>query len=210
MDMKGPSEFTNHDEWISYVRENIPAADQAYALAYGRTELFKGFYQVRQRTFPVEFAHQLELLQTLREPERTNELESLNQRIFASLTELLFDQSQSKVIASEEVVPTSPSKRTQQLLDHPTESNPNFAVWIAHKNVMKADFDAQDWEDYLGEELGPERSEDIAFTRAMAELDGLLLYFRDRNLPLPSISSSAAVSYILFAVRRGCSRRARC
>ena len=36
-----------------------------------------------------------------------------------------------------------------------------------------------------GEELGPEDEDDIAFTKAMADLDKLLLYFRDRNVPLP-------------------------
>ena len=185
MDTKSPADFANYDEWISYVRENIPAAEQPHALASGRTELFKSFYQVRKRTFPVEFAHQLERLQTLREPERTNELESLNQRIFANLTGFLFNQVRSKAVVADAVIPASSSIRTQHLLDHLTERNPNFALWTAYKNIMKADFDAQGWEDYLREELGPERSEDVAFTRAMAELDGLLLYFRDRNLPLP-------------------------
>jgi len=185
MDTKSPADFTNHDEWISYVRENIPAAGQPYALACGRTELFKSFYEVRQRTFPVEFAQKLERVETLGEPGRTSELESLNRRIFANLTESLSDQAQSKVIAADAVIPASPSRRTQQLLDHLTARNPNFALWIAYKNVMKADFDAHGWDDYLCAELGPESSDDIAFTCGMAELDRLLLYFRDRNLPLP-------------------------
>jgi len=185
MDTKSPADFTNHDKWISSVRASIPAARQRYALACGRTELFKSFYEVRELTFPIEFVQQLESVQTLREPERTKELESLNDRIFANLTEYLFDQSQSKVIASDEVIPASPSKRTQQLLDHLTESNPNFAVWIAYKNVVGGQFGAQGWEDFLCQELGPESRDEIAFTRGMAELDGLLLYFRDRNLPLP-------------------------
>jgi hypothetical protein len=185
MDTKSPADFANYDEWISYVRENVPAAEQSYTLASGRAELFKSFYQVRQRTFPVEFVHQLERLQTLREPERTNELQSLNQRIFANLTEFLFDLVRSKAAVADAVIPASSSTRTQHLLDHLTEKNPSFALWTAYKNIMKANFDAQAWEDYLREELGPERSEDVAFTGAMGELDGLLLYFRDRNLPLP-------------------------
>jgi hypothetical protein len=188
MNNKTTADFTNHDEWISYVRENIPAAEQPYALAYGRTELFDKFYQARQQTFPVGFAQELARVQTLREPERTNALESLNKRIFVNLTEHLFGPVQTKVVRDRPVNPESPSKRTQHLREHLTERNPNFALWIAYKNVAKADLDEQAWEDYLCQTFGPENENEISFTRGMAELDALLVYFREKDLPLPRYS----------------------
>jgi hypothetical protein len=185
--MKGktPSDFHNHDEWLSYVRENIPATGQPYALACGRTELFRSFYAVREQTFPTEFALELECIRTLREPERTSKLESLNQHIQASLTKLLFEKAQAKAIVADAIIPISPTKQVQQLLDHLTEKNPYFALWTVFKSGVGGNFDAQAWEDYLREEFGPESEDDIAFTHAMAELDKFLLYFLDRNLRLP-------------------------
>ncbi|MGB0124392.1 MAG: hypothetical protein WA419_16655 [Silvibacterium sp.] len=182
---KTPSDFHNHDEWLSYVRENIPVTGQPYALACGRTELFRSFCALREQTFPTEFAVELERLRALREPERTNKVESLNQRILASLTEFLFDKAQAKANVADAIIPISPAKQVQHLLDHLTEKNPYFALWTVFKSGIGGNFDAQGWEDYLRGGFGPESEDDIAFTYAMVELDKLLLYFLDRNLPLP-------------------------
>jgi hypothetical protein len=185
MNDKTPSDFHNHDEWLSYMRENIPTTGQPYALACGRTELFRSFYALREQTFPTEFALELERLRALREPERTNKLEPLNQRILASLTKFLFDKAQAKANVADAIIPISPAKQVQQLLDHLTEKNPYFALRTVLKSGIGDNFDAQGWEDCLREELGPESEDDIAFTHAMVELDKFLLYFLDRNLPLP-------------------------
>jgi len=185
MNDKTPSAFHNHDEWLSYVREKIPATGQPYAFACGRTELFRSFYAIREQTFPTEFALELERIQALREPERTSKLESLNQRILSGLTKFLFDKAQAKVIVADAIMPMSPAKQVQHLLNHLIEKNPYFALWTVFKSGIGGNFDAQGWEDYLREELGPDSEDDIAFTSAMAELDKLLLHFRERNLPLP-------------------------
>jgi hypothetical protein len=185
MDSKTRSDFGNQDEWLSHVRENIPISQRPYLLACGRTELFKGFYEVRKQAFPVEFALELKRIQALPDPDRTANLESLNARIFASLTELLFNQTRPKTEDAEALAPLSPRRQVRRLLDHLTEKNPYFALWIAYKNIGKGTIDAQDWEEYLCEELGPEGESDIAFARGMEELDRLLLYFSDKNLSLP-------------------------
>jgi hypothetical protein len=185
MDSKTRSDFNNQDEWLSHVRENIPMAERPYALACGRTELFRGFYEVRKQTFPVEFALELKRIQALPDPDRTANLGSLNARIFASLTEFLFNQAQSKTEDAEALVPLSPRRQVRRLRDHLTENNPYFAIWMAYKNIAKGTIDAQDWEKCLCEELGSESESDIAFARRMEELDRLLLYFSDKNLSLP-------------------------
>ena len=179
-----PSNFSNHEEWISYVRDHVPVAERAYALACGRTELFKSFYEVRKRAFPVKFEQDLARIRILPEPKRTVDLESLNEHIFASLTEFLFNEAQPNAVEAAAVAPPPPREQVRELLDHLTQKNPYFAVWVVFKSGAE-NSDTESWEDYLGRELGTDDGDEVAFTRAMAELDKLLLYFHDRDLPLP-------------------------
>jgi hypothetical protein len=48
--------------------------------------VFRSFYAAREQSFPNEFALEPEHILTLREPERTTKLDSLNHRIPANLT----------------------------------------------------------------------------------------------------------------------------
>jgi hypothetical protein len=177
-------DFETQDEWISYVRDCVPVVEREYVFACGRTELFKSFYEVRKQEFPAEYMQELGRIQTLSEPHRIDSLERLNERIFASLTELLFHEAQPKQVESAALAPVSPKEKVQELLDHLANKNPYFALWVVYKRGL-AKSDTQEWEQYLWQELGPADEDAIAFTKAMADLDKLLLYFRDRNVPLP-------------------------
>jgi hypothetical protein len=109
----------------------------------------------------------------------------LNERIFAGLTELLFQKAQPKEFESAALAPVSPKEQVQKLLNHLAEKNPYFALWVDYKRGLAENSDTNDWDIYLWQELGPEAEDDIAFTKAMADLDKLLLYYRDRSVPLP-------------------------
>jgi hypothetical protein len=185
MDKKTPSDFSTHDKWLSYVRDNVPAADRGYALACGRAELFKNFYRVRKEAFPEEFQKDMERIQLLHDPYRRNELESLNERIFASLTELLFNQAEPRIIEADAAIPASPREQIRELFDHLAKKNLYFALWLAYEDAIDGNSNAEGWEEYLERQLGPERKDDIFFARSMGQLDKLLRYFLDRNLPLP-------------------------
>jgi hypothetical protein len=185
MSVRRRTDFDNQEEWISYVRDCIPVVEREYVLACGRTELFKSFYEVRRQEFPAEYTQELRRIQTLSEPNRTDSLELLNERIFASLTELLFQEAQPKQVESAALAPVSPKEQVQELLDHLAKKNPYFALWVVYKRGLAKNSDTQEWEQYLWQELGPADGDAIAFTKAMADLDKLLLYFRDRNVPLP-------------------------
>lgn len=185
MPMKGRTEFANPEEWMSYVRDCVPVADREYVLACGRTELFMSFYEMRRHEFPAEFTEELSRIQALSEPHRTVDLDRLNERIFGSLTELLFHESQPARTEAAAVAPVSPNEQVQELLNHLTEKNPYFALWVDYKRGHVANLDTREWEDNLSQELGSADEDAIEFAKAMAEMDKLLCYFQDRNLPLP-------------------------
>jgi hypothetical protein len=185
MPVRRRTDFGSQEEWISYVRACVPVVEREYVLACGRTELFKSFYEVRKQVFPAEYMEELRRIQTLSEPHRTDSLERLNEQIFAGLTELLFHETQPKQVESAAFAPVSPKEQVQELLNHLAEKNPYFALWVDYKRGLAENSDTNDWDIYLWQELGPEDEDAIAFTKAMADLDRLLLYFRDRNVPLP-------------------------
>jgi hypothetical protein len=185
MPVRRRTDFDNQDEWISYVRDFVPVVEREYVLACGRTELFKSFYEVRRHEFPAEYTQELGRIQPLSEPYRTDSLERLNERIFAGLTELLFQKPQPKEFESAALAPVSPKQQVQELLNHLAEKNPYFALWVDYKRGLAENSDTNDWDIYLWQELGSEDEDGISFTKAMADLDKLLLYYRDRNVPLP-------------------------
>jgi hypothetical protein len=188
MTRKTPSEFTSHDDWLSYVRREIAVSDQSYALAFGRVDLFRGFYGMQGHEFPAPFATELERINEMQEPERTAAMETLNKEILANLTQLLTDQSPPSLSASDPLVPRSSHEQIHQLRSHLARNNPYFALWTAYKNGEREQLIAEDWHQSLLQQLGTKCIEEIEFTRAMAELDKLLTLFHDENRELPSLS----------------------
>ena len=188
MTRKTPSDFTSHDDWLSYVRREIAVSDQPYALAFGRVELFRSFYGTQGHEFPAPFATELERIDEMHEPERTAALETLNKSILANLTQLLADQSPPSLSASDPLAPRSSREQIQQLRSHLAQKNPYFTLWTVYKNGEREQLIAEDWHQYLLQQLGIECIEEIEFTRAMAELDKLLTLFHDENRELPSLS----------------------
>jgi hypothetical protein len=179
--------FSSHDEWLAHVRGEIPAADQPYALAFGRTELFRSFCRMQSLPFPADFAEELKRIETLRDPERTASLELLNDIIFRFLTRHLFNRAQPSGPKAPLRSPSSPREDLGQLLSHLAQNNRYFALWAAYKKGVSHNSVAEEWDDYLNQQLGIESGEEIAFAQAMAELDKLLTVFLDGNRHLPSL-----------------------
>jgi hypothetical protein len=188
MTRKTPSEFTSHDDWLSYVSREIDVSDRPCALAFGRVELFRSFYGMQGHEFPAPFATDFERIDDMHEPERTAALETLNKSILANLTQLLADQSRSSLSASDPLARRSSREQIQQLRSHLALKNPYFALWTVYTNGERELLTAEDWHQFLLQQLGPECIEEIEFTRAMAELDKLLTLFHDENRKLPSLS----------------------
>jgi hypothetical protein len=187
MNTMTPANFGNHDEWLAYVRSEIPIAEPPYALAFGRTELFRSFYRTQSLPFPTEFVEELKRIETLHEQEQTVALELLNDMIFRSLTRRLFNRAQPNSPKAPLRSPSSPREELGDLLSHLARNNRYFALWTAYKKGVSHNSVAEDWDDYLRQELGVESGEEIAFAQAMAELDKLLNVFLDGNRDLPNL-----------------------
>lgn len=187
MTRRTPSDFRNHDDWLTHVRCEIPTPEQPYALAVGRLDLFRAFYRMQGLPFPVQFAKELKRIETLLDPGRTVALEALNDAIFRALTMHLFNRAQPITSIDERQTPASPRKQIQELLSHLAQKNPYFVLWSGYKSGATDRSVAEEWDDYLAQELGPHCVEEIDFTRSMVELDRLLTQFHDYNLPLPRL-----------------------
>ncbi len=187
MTRKTPSDFTSHDDWLSYVRSEIAVSDQPYALALGRIDLFRSFYRMQGLRFPTQFAEELERIETLHDPDRADALEALNDRILGSLTKQLSNRVPPTPSEDDSRRP-SPQEQIQKLLNHLAQQNPHFRLWIVYKRSVSDYSVAGSWDEYLLQELGAESDEETAFARAMVELDALLTLFHDGNLALPSLT----------------------
>jgi hypothetical protein len=185
---KTRSDFDNHDDWLAHILSQRPVPKRAYALASGRMELFRSFYRMQGLPFPAQFVKDLERIQMLHTPERTAELESLNDVVLRSLTKHLFNRGRPTISERDARPPTCPREQIGQLLNHLAQKNPYFALWVAYKRSVSDHSIAEDWDVYLLQKRGTESTEDIAFALAMAELDRILSIFRDRNWALSSLS----------------------
>lgn len=185
---KTPSSFNSHDEWLEHVRREIPVSEQAYALAYGRMELFRTFYRMSRVPFPIQFAGEFERIENLQDPERTVALESLNEVIFRSLTRQLFNRARPTVSEDDTELPATPREQIEELLSHLARKNPYFALWSVYKTGVSEHSVAEEWEEYLLQEFGNPSVDEVEFTHAMVELDKLLNHFHDDNRALPSLA----------------------
>jgi hypothetical protein len=188
MTRKTPSDFTSHDDWLSYVRRELAVSDQPYALAFGRMDLFRSFYRMQRLPFPIPVAQELERIEMLQDPERTTALEALNSEVLRNLTVHLFNQEQSNASESDSRTLPSPREQIQELRNHLAQQNPYFRLWVVYKKDVKDHRVAEEWGEYLVGELGARSAEEIAFAHAMVELEKLLSLFHDGNRVLPGLS----------------------
>ena len=188
MTRKAPSDFTSHDDWLSYVRREIAVSDRPYALAFGRVELLRSFYLMQGLPFPIPFAQEFERIEMLQDPERTAALEALNGEVLRNLTVRLFNQAQSNASERDSRFLPSPREQIQELRNHLAQQNPYFGLWVVYKRDVKDRSVTEEWDEYLLQELGARSAEEIAFAHAMVELEKLLSLFHDGNRVLPGLS----------------------
>ena len=177
--LKLPTEFYDPREWRAYVRATVPPEDVDFALAYGRTALFLRFYEVRGERFPEEFRAELTRIDGLSDPARTESLVALNERILASMTQLLVNRTAPSAFDE--------SRTPHELIDNLARANPGFALWTHYSKCVQQQPDSPCWEEYVANECADAVEGEIEFTLLMGDLGKLLALFRDRNLALPPL-----------------------
>ena len=185
MQPKSRASFASHVEWLAYVRRELSRDEQPYALAYGRTELFRRFFELRGQSLPAKLKAKLDLILGLPEPDRADRLDTLNERIMAHLIEVLFGEAGPTLGQGQHTRRLTPRQQTQELLDHLASRNPYFRLWVNYKGHAGGEFSERGWDEFLCRQLGEDDADSLDFTRAMAELDRLLVWSHDHNLPLP-------------------------
>jgi hypothetical protein len=185
MNVKPRIDFGDHELWTAYVRREVQPQDQGYVLALGRTELFRRFYEVRGRVLPEAFRQELKQIERHNDPGRTEALASLNDRIFRSLTGMLFADARPALAQAGAAEGASELAQIEGVLDELSARNPYFALCTGYRQAFGDRVNTTEWDRYLRRKLGLDAEDEICFARAMMEMDSLLRYFRDRSLRLP-------------------------
>jgi hypothetical protein len=181
--LKLPTDFSDPKEWRAYVRATVPPEDVEFTLAYGRTTLFLRFYEVRGERFPEEFRAELTRINGLGDPERTEFLVSLNDRILASTTQRLVTPAASSAFDEG----GTPRQLIDNLLDSLARNSPSFALWAHYSKCVQQQLEPPCWSAYVANECRNGAEGEIEFTLLMGDLGKLLALFRDRSLLLPPL-----------------------
>jgi len=122
----------------------------------------------------------------LHDPERTEALEALNDRIFADMTQFLLAAARPEVSERAEIAtPVSPRELIEELAAYLTKENPYYALWIRYTSPVSEPNGELAWEEFVAQVLGDGTNEEIEFALLVGQLGKLLTYFRRRNLALP-------------------------
>ena len=186
--LKLPSDFTDPKEWRAYVRQTVPPEEVDFTLAHGRTALFIRFYEIRSQVLPQEFRTELNRIEGLRDPERTESLVTLNGRIFAAMTQLIQRPAEAaNHKARLNAAPAIPRGSAEDLLDYLAKKNPNYALWSHYTKQVQQGPDAPSWEEFVEKKFDGTDGDEVEFTLLMGQLGKLLLHYRDRNAALPPL-----------------------
>ena len=188
--LKSPTDFGHPDEWRQYVRQTVSPDEVGYTLALGRTIMFARFYEARNQPFPDRFVSEMAAIGQLHDPERTEALEALNDRIFADMTQFLLAAARPEVSERVEIAtPVSSRELIDELAAYLTKENPYYALWIRYTSPMSEPNNELAWEEFVAQELGDGTNEEIEFALLVGQLGKLLIYLRHRNLALPAYFS---------------------
>ncbi|MGB6721507.1 MAG: hypothetical protein WBE72_11975 [Terracidiphilus sp.] len=135
---------------------------------------------------PDRFLSEMAAIGQLHDPERTEALEALNDRILADMTQFLLAAARPEVSERVEIAtPVSSCEPIDQLAAYLTKENPYYALWIRYTSPVSEPNSELGWEEFVAQELGGGTNEEIEFALLVGQLGKLLTYFRHRNLALP-------------------------
>lgn len=183
--MKKPNDFKNHDEWLSFVDATVPPENVPFALAQGRTALYREFYELRGIPFPERFASAIDNLAEVPGPERTTALQALNERIFGDMIQLLLTVSAGVEDKQGSSYPIHPREVIEQLLRHLNANDAYFALWTHYKTQTAGTTGMPEWREYVVNTVHMTEETEIEFALLISELGRLLELYYTRETQLP-------------------------
>lgn len=183
--MKTPNDFRNQDEWLEFVRATVPPEDVPFALAMGRTGLFQQFYKIRSQPFPQHFSAETKRISVLPEPERTKELEVLNDSIMGDAIQFLMTAAAGVSTGREPMHQFTPLGTIEELQEHLRTKNPYFALWTHYRDYIAGQDGAPDWRAYAIQKMQTDEDREIDFAVLISELGRFLELYYQREMSLP-------------------------
>lgn len=190
--IKSSRDFADPAEWREYVRAFVPEEDVNYALAFERTQLFLCFYRLREIRPPVEVKMELDRIERLNEPERTEAIEAFNDLLLATATmQLMSECKSSEVSADHSNNDVDPREQIGTLLDHLGRTSPCYRFW-RHYTGSPDSAKRRPWEEFIStfhsRDLSKSSKREGEYALLIGQLAQLLAHYRDNNLSLPPLS----------------------
>ncbi len=182
--MKKRTEFQNQDDWKAYLRANVPPEDVPFHLSMGLTDTYREFYQIRSQAFPEHFSSEIVRISALNEPERTKELDALNNRILGDATKFLMAAAGVST-ESEPMYEFTPRGTIEGLQEHLRTKNPYYALWTHYQDNVAGREGAPGWRDYVVKTLGMGADREIDFALLISDMGRCLELYHQRDICLP-------------------------
>ena len=182
--MKKRNEFLNQDEWKAYVRATVPPEDIAITISMGLTDTYREFYQLRSQPFPERFSSEIERISALAEPERTKELDGLNDSIMGDAIRFLMTAAGVST-EGEPMYEFTPRGTIEGLQEHLRTKNPYFALWTHYQDNVAGGEGSPEWRDYVVQTMGVGADQEIDFALLVSEMGRCLELYHQREMLLP-------------------------
>lgn len=182
--MKKRTEFLNQDDWKAYVKANVFPEDVPFTLSMGLTDTYREFYEIRSKPFPQRFSLEIERISALADPDRTKELDALNDSIMGNAIRFLMTAAGVST-DSEPMYEFTPRGTIEGLQEHLRIKNPYFALWTHYQDNVAGRDGSPDWRVYAIQKMQTDDHREIDFAVLISELGKGLELYHQRELRLP-------------------------
>lgn len=205
--------FSDPEAWITYVRDHVAVENRHFVRTFGSTELLLQFIELRGMRLPGAVIPEIECICALTEPARTSQLESVNSRLLAVLTQELSIECEPNNPRGKADHAIDPQLEVETLIRHLARTSYFFALWLGHTKQRSETDEKMFWREAVAVELGTGASRSMEceteYALLMGELGELLLHYRRHRLPLPSFSSERVqLLHLLHGTERNLQARA--
>jgi hypothetical protein len=182
--MKKRTEFQDQDDWKAYVEANVSPEDVPFTLSMGLTDTYREFYEIRSQPFPQRFSLEIERISALVDPDRTKELDALNDSIMGDAIRFLMTAAGVST-DSGPMYEFTPRGTIEGLQEHLRTKNPYFALWTHYEDNVAGRDGAPDWRAYAIQKMQTDDHREIDFALLISEMGRCLELYHQREMRLP-------------------------